>query len=103
MNQKTNPVQIAQEDFKRDRYAIVRGFLPPLLAQFAHRYAIMRTASGLMDTNDAQMPGTPSAYADTFMETLMELSLPHVAQVAERELYPTWPPPPLRKNNLISP
>jgi hypothetical protein len=90
MNQKTNLVQQAQEDFKRVRYAIVRGFLPPVLTQFAHRYATMRVSSGQMDINDAQMPGTPSAYADTFMETLMELSLPHVAQVAERELYPTY-------------
>ena len=90
MNQKTDFIEIAQESFKRDRYAIVKGFLPPLLTKFAYRYATMRASSGQMDTSDAQMPGTPSAYADTFMETLMELSLPHVSQVAERDLYPTY-------------
>ncbi|MCK5359014.1 MAG: hypothetical protein KAJ95_00215, partial [Gammaproteobacteria bacterium] len=90
MNQKTNSLQTAQEDLKRDRYTIVRGFLPPVLTQFAYRYATMRVTSGQMDTNDRQMPGTPSSYADTFMETLMEMSMPHIAQASGRELYPTY-------------
>ncbi|MFC1772578.1 2OG-Fe(II) oxygenase [Pseudomonadota bacterium] len=90
MNQRINPIQTAHETFERDRYVVVKGFLPPVLTQFAYRYATMRLASGLLDTNDAQMPGTPSAYADTFMETLMEMSLPHVSQVVGLELLPTY-------------
>jgi hypothetical protein len=90
MNQRIDQFQAAKETLKRDRYAIIKGFLPPILTQFAYRYATMRLTSGQLNTNDAQMPGTPSAYADTFMETLMEMSLPHVAQVAGAELFPTY-------------
>jgi hypothetical protein len=78
------------EEFEKNRYLVVRNFLPETLQKVAHRYAIMKVQTGQVTREDKQMPGTPSLYGDTLMETLMELALPQVQQLTGKRLFPTY-------------
>jgi hypothetical protein len=76
--------------FDRDGYLVVKKALTEPLLSFAYRYACMKMQSGLMKTRDPSMPGTPSMYGDTFMETLLGLATPSFEKVVGLELFPTY-------------
>ncbi len=78
------------ERFERQRYIVVPKFFQGPLLAVAHRYALMKVQTGQVTREDKQVPGTPSLYGDTLMETLMELALPRVEQLTGRELFPTY-------------
>ncbi len=78
-----------QEAFARHRYLILESvFTDPLLA-VAHQYALKRTRFS-RESDDAQVPGAPSFYADPLMETLLELATPVVRAFAGIEPLPTY-------------
>jgi hypothetical protein len=78
------------EEFEKNRYLLVKNFLPGPLLQVAHRYALMKVQTGQVTREDKQVPGTPSLYGDTLMETIMELALPQVEQLTGKKLFPTY-------------
>ncbi len=78
------------EAFEEDRYVLVRNFLQGPLLNVAHRYALMKVQTGQVTREDKQVPGAPSVYGDTLMETIMELALPQVEQLTGKKLYPTY-------------
>ncbi len=76
--------------FNKNGYLIVKKFIQPPLLQVLHRYVLMKSQNGQLSHSDKQVPGAPSLYADTLMETLMELVMPQVENITERELFPTY-------------
>ena len=78
------------ELFEKNRYILVKNFLPEQLQRVMHRYALMKVQTGQVTREDQQMPGTPSLYGDTLMETLMELAMPQVEQLTGKRLFPTY-------------
>lgn len=76
--------------FEKEGYLVVKNFLQPPLLNVIHRYVLMKSQNGQLPLSDKQVPGAPSLYADTLMETFMELAMPHVEQITERELFPTY-------------
>lgn len=80
----------AAEMFEENRYILVKDFLRGAMLNVAHRYAIMKAQTGQVTLEDSQVPGTPSLYGDTLMETLMELALPQVEKMTGKNLFPTY-------------
>lgn len=78
------------EQFEKHRYIRVQNFLMNPLLNVFHRYALMKVQTGQVSRDDQQVPGTPSLYGDTLMETLMELALPQVEQLTGKKLFPTY-------------
>lgn len=78
------------ELFEKNRFILVKNFLPDTLQKVMHRYAVMKVQTGQVTREDQQMPGTPSLYGDTLMETLMELAMPQVEQLTGKRLFPTY-------------
>ena len=75
--------------FEEKKFVFLNGFLQDPLLMAAHRYALMKAELGEM-SQDEQVPGTPAAYADTLMETLLEISCPTLEHVTGLKLYPTY-------------
>jgi len=78
------------ELFEKNRYILVKKFLQGPVLDVAHRYALMKVQTGQVTREDKQVPGTPSLYGDTLMETIMELALPQVEQLTGKKLFPTY-------------
>ncbi len=76
--------------FEKNRYILVRKFLQGSILSVAHRYALMKVQTGQVTHEDKQVPGAPSLYGDTLMETIMELALPQVEQLTGKKLFPTY-------------
>jgi len=53
------------------------------------QHAIVRSKTRTMSF-DSRVPGTPAAYADPRMESLLEELLPAIEQVASQSLFPTY-------------
>lgn len=79
----------AAQAFEKNRFIFVKNFLPKPLVEIAHQYTLMkvRTQQGGVDT---QVPGTPSFYADTLMETILMAVTPNVERLTGKRLYPTY-------------
>jgi len=76
--------------FEKNRYILVKNFIQGPVLNVAHRYALMKVQTGQVTREDKQVPGTPSLYGDTLMETIMELALPQVEQLTGKKLFPTY-------------
>ena len=77
-------------EFKKNRYLIQPQFLDNPLLYAAYRYTWMKVQTGQASTDDPQVRGTPSLYADTFMETLLEMATPRIESIVSLKLYPTY-------------
>jgi hypothetical protein len=80
----------SKEQFEENRYILVKNFLVNPLLNVVYRYALMKVQTGQVTREDKQVPGTPSLYGDTLMETIMELALPQIEQLTGRKLFPTY-------------
>ena len=82
----------SKELFEKQRYVVVKQFLPIEICNIAFRYGIMkadiRHPDGRWD--DIQTMGSYSAYADTLMECLLEFSIPHMEKITGLKLFPTY-------------
>jgi hypothetical protein len=90
MTMPNDQVESSVAQFERQRYLLVKRFLQGAVLNLAHRYALMKVQTGQVSREDEQVPGAPSLYGDTLMETLMELALPQVEQLTGKRLYPTY-------------
>jgi hypothetical protein len=77
-------------EFARVGYCVVRGLLPEPVRDFLHEYARKAAQTGRLDAGDTQLPNTPSRYADPFMESVLQILLPQVAEASGLQLYPTY-------------
>ena len=80
----------SEVEFAARRHLLQRGVLDAASLEFFYRYALTRAASGTMTLSDEQVPGTPSAYADPTMETLLEDLRPRVERATGLSLFPTY-------------
>tara|TARA_R110000796_G_C14430638_1_gene421106 strand:+ start:174 stop:827 length:654 start_codon:yes stop_codon:yes gene_type:complete len=91
--------------FKKDGYIIIRKAIDPKIADFIHRYFLLkkRVARTLFDKkyispftsywgvwNDSQAPETYSHYADTAAETLLSDLKDLMEEKTELKLFPTY-------------
>lgn len=83
-------MQGSAAEFGARWYVVHPTILDASSLEFFHRYALTRASSGTMSFHDPQMPGTPSAYADPFMDMLLERLRPAVEHVTGLNLFPTY-------------
>jgi hypothetical protein len=77
-------------EFARAGYCVVRGLLPESVRDFLYEYARKAAQAGRLGAGDTQLPNTPSRYADPFMESVLQILLPQVAEASGLRLYPTY-------------
>ncbi|HYM10633.1 MAG TPA: hypothetical protein VEU62_07870 [Bryobacterales bacterium] len=76
--------------FATNKYAVLRALVKnPTLAS-CYKYAMRAAENGRMDQGDSQVPGTPSAYGDPMMETLLEKLVPEIERAVALAVYPTY-------------
>jgi hypothetical protein len=83
-------VQHTATEFARAGYRIVRRLLPEPVRGFLHDYARKAAQAGRLTIGDTQLPDTPARYADPFMESVLQILLPQVADASGLQLYPTY-------------
>jgi len=81
--------RLPSEVFQAKKYLVIKNFLPDVLVNYAYRYALMKVETSQCGTNP-QVPGAPSLYADTLMETILERSVPKMEALTGIMLYPTY-------------
>ena len=80
----------AATEFTQAGYCVVRQLLPDAARGFLYDYARKAAQSGRLSTGDAQLPDTPSRYADPFMESVLQILEPQIAEASGLPLYPTY-------------
>jgi hypothetical protein len=83
-------VTASAEIFERQRFAVMRGLVVEPLLGFLWRYTIERAGTGGLTDGDADVPGTPCAYADPVMEHVLERLRPSVQTATGLTLAPTY-------------
>lgn len=76
--------------FRRDRYVVLRSWLPNPQLSFAYRYVRKLARRGLMSPGDEQVPGTPSGASDWVMDGLLSDLLPAAEKASGLHLFPTY-------------
>jgi hypothetical protein len=76
--------------FARAGYAVVPRLLPDSVRAFLHDYALKAARSGRLKAGDDHVPGTPFRYADSFMESLLEILQPRISDASGLALDPTY-------------
>jgi hypothetical protein len=76
--------------FDRDRYLVLRSWLPKRQLSFAYQYARTMAQRGLLRGGDDQLPGTPCRYGDWVMDGLLNDLLPEVEKETSLRLFPTY-------------
>ncbi len=80
----------SSEIFRRDRYVVLRSWLPEAQLSFAYRYIRKLEHRGLMLIGDDQVDGTPYGYGDWVMDGLLSDMLPTVERASGMSLFPTY-------------
>ena len=79
------------EQFERDRYILVKGFLDPFVAKTAMKYTLHKTKWELSpEAADGQIPHTHSVHGDHLMESLFETTWPKMEEITGIELWPSY-------------
>lgn len=78
------------DQFQKEKYFLAKGFMNNALLGAAYGYAVKKSLTGEMTFDDKQVPGAPSSYGDTLMETLLELFRPRVEMLTGLKLYPSY-------------
>jgi hypothetical protein len=78
------------KSFQQNKHLVLKTFVNPPLLMVAYKYAMMKAISGQMQLGDSQIPNTPNAYADPFMETLLEKVRPRLEMAIGLKLFPTY-------------
>ena len=77
-------------EFAAQWYVVEPTVLDADSLKFFYHVALARAASGTMTLNDKQVPGTPSAYGDPLMDTLLETLRSTVERATNLSLLPTY-------------
>jgi hypothetical protein len=86
----TVELQQWREAFAEHRFLILQSVLTDPLLEVAYQYLIKRALFSRETTDDGQVPGAPSFYADPLMETLLELTQSVAESFSGLELLPTY-------------
>lgn len=80
---------VLRDKLARQRYALVLGLVPEPACSMVYEHIVRLASGGTMMAGDAQVPGTPAAYADPVAEAVLEELLPTVSALFGRDLVPT--------------
>ena len=65
------------EQFKKDKYILVKGFLDPFIAKTAMKYTLHKARfENTPEGTEGQIPHTHSVHGDHLMESLFETTWP---------------------------
>ena len=78
------------EEFRRQGYTRIAGFLPPAVVRVVVEECWILQRNGFFKRNDSQVPDAPSGYAPLPIEALMNLATPFMEKIAGRSLWPTY-------------
>ncbi|MEH2382895.1 MAG: hypothetical protein V7K27_29085 [Nostoc sp.] len=76
--------------FLKDKYVIVRYFLPLSVMRISSEYALKQMELGNLGLGDEQVKNTPCAYGDPLMDMLLERFCPKVEANTGINLLPTY-------------
>lgn len=76
--------------FSEEGYIIVRSVIEETERLFLFDYIQTKLRAQKLPKGDPQVPGTPCAYGDFAMETLLEKLLPDIERRTGLALYPTY-------------
>jgi hypothetical protein len=77
-------------DFDNRKYVVCRAMLQEPALSLYYKYARKQAAAGRMDPGDEQVPNTPNAYGDLFMDGLLNDLVPLVQHATGRMVFPTY-------------
>jgi hypothetical protein len=77
------------KEFAERKYTHVKGLIPEGDRVELLQYALTRSETATMKP-DTRVPGTPAAYADPHMESLLERLTPVMEQITGLPLFPTY-------------
>jgi hypothetical protein len=86
----TTALQHWRDAFAEHRFLILESVLTDPLLEIAHQYLVKRALFSRETTDDRQVPGAPSFYADPLMEALLELIQSVAEAFSGLELFPTY-------------
>ena len=76
------------EQFKKDRYILVKGFLDPFIAKTAMKYTLHKARfENTPEGTEGQIPHTHSVHGDHLMESLFETTWPKMEEITGEELW----------------
>lgn len=76
--------------FLKDKYVIVKSFLPLSVIGISSEYALKQMELGNLGSGDGQVKNTPCAYGDPLMDMLLEKFCPKVEATTGINLLPTY-------------
>lgn len=76
--------------FQEKGFFEMKSFLSEPILTIAYDYTKRQVALGYVEFDDTQVPNTPSAYGDAFMETNLDLMCGVIEQAINLRLYPTY-------------
>lgn len=82
--------KIAEEDFLKDGYFVVRNFLEKDFVEFIQHYFFVRIQSGQYVKEDPQAALSRSFYGDPLMDSLLDLSCESLSIISGVNLLPTY-------------
>src|ERR1700688_3699503 len=77
-------------DFSSRKYAVCRAMLQEPSLSLYYKYACKLASSKRMGQGDEQVPNTPNAYGDLFMDGLLSDLVPLVQQATGRMVFSTY-------------
>ena len=77
-------------DFDGRKYVVCRAMLQEPALSLYYKYARKQASAGRMDPGDEQVPNTPNAYGDLFMDGLLNDLVPLVQHATGRMVFPTY-------------
>jgi len=81
--------QQTQQEFASKAYVLVRQLVAPQDREHLFQHALERAQTATMKA-DRLVEGTPAAYADPYMEDLLERLRPAVEEITRLKLFPTY-------------
>ncbi len=80
----------ALQFFRENGFLVMKSFLSEPMLSATYNYAMRKVAVGEAEFSDRQVPNTPCAYGDAFMETLLEMICESIEQATNLQLFPTY-------------
>ena len=79
-----------EQTFKERGYLLLQRLVPPALCSFIYDYASKSADAGRLQSGDSDVPNSPRAYGDPFVELLLEQLLPRIEESSGARLFPTY-------------
>jgi hypothetical protein len=79
-----------REQYEKDKYILVRQFIPEHLVSYLREYFNTLSLSGRLKNGDGQVERSECVYGDPAYDTFLLMSTPIVSQIVGLDLFPTY-------------